>query len=62
MLQGKLIRVDVNVWNADESKKVAIGRVACNVYNSPWKPHEVFKHLITTESGDTSSNNLSSTS
>lgn len=49
---GKIIRVDVVCWDATHSKQVAIGRVTCKVYSSPWRPEEVFKHLSAEDSSN----------
>ena len=34
-MTGKIIRVDVVLWNGAESHKIALGRVATNIYSNP---------------------------
>ena len=35
----RLIRTDIVLWNADKSKKIALGRQTMNVYEFKEKPH-----------------------
>lgn len=52
--EGRLIRVDVTCWDANETTKLAIGRMTCNVYESPWRPEELYKHLLPNTSEESS--------